>query len=169
MDCFFDAETVETSGFDPIPNGRYPVLIVGAERKTSKDGRSEFVELTLKVCDGQYNGRRIWDRCLIRHPNPQAEGIGRGRLKTLCEAIGITKLKDAEELVNYQATAILKVKPHRDTGEPQNEVARFVPDGATAPAAAATAPRSAAPAPAPWKPAPASADPQAAPNANTYA
>lgn len=169
MDCFFDAETVETSGFDPIPAGRYRVLIVGAERKTSKDGRSEFVELMVKIDGGEYDGRRIWDRCLIRHPNPQAEGIGRGRLKSLCEAIGVTRLTNAEELLNYRATVVLKVKPHRDTGEMQNEVGRYLPEG-TPSLAAPTATKTAAPvAPAPWKPAVVPADPQAAPNANTYA
>jgi len=69
----FDANTVEPStGFDPIPAGKYPAVIIESEMKTTKSGTGRYLELTFEVIDGEYHGRKVWARLNLENPNSTA-------------------------------------------------------------------------------------------------
>ena len=67
--------------FTPLPDGVYKVRVGGAEESLSQAG-NEMITLTLDVIDGEFTGRKIWDR-LVFTPNMM------WKIKHVCEELGL--------------------------------------------------------------------------------
>ncbi len=81
----FDARQVDPQqSFEPIPAGWYNMMIVESEMKPTSNGQGAYLQLSLKVVDGQYAGRPVFDRLNLQNQNPVARfGQGStGSLKT---------------------------------------------------------------------------------------
>ena len=61
----------------PLPPGSYEVIIAQSDIKATKAGTGEYIELEMQIVDGEYTGRRIWERLNVTNPNKQAEDIAR--------------------------------------------------------------------------------------------
>lgn len=83
---------------EPLPNGMYQVIVISSDLKPTQAGTGEFIEFTLQIVDGQYAGRRVWDRLNVSNPNKTAEDIAKRQLQELCLAAGVTNLTDTEQL-----------------------------------------------------------------------
>ena len=97
----FDVTSYEPqikSSFEPLPPGDYQAIISDSAIKATKAGTGEYIELTMQITDGQYSGRRIWERLNISNPNKVAEEIARSQLNGLRAALGIAKLESTEQL-----------------------------------------------------------------------
>lgn len=144
----FDATTVDPdTGFDPVPAGDYTAMIVDSEIKPTKAGTGMYLQLVWQVCDGQFSGRKIWDRINIQNPNQVAEEIGQKQLSAVCHAVGVLRVMDSAEL--HERPCLLKVivKPGEGQYLATNEVKGYrTITGAPPPAMAAAAPRAQAPA-----------------------
>jgi hypothetical protein len=120
----FNAAAVEpTEEFKPVPAGDYNLLIEAVELKPTKAGTGSYLSLKLKVQDGQFAKRVIFDMITYTNPNPQAVEIGHRKLSALCRAAGIMQLSDTQQLVNRVVSAKVGIREDK-TGqyEPQNEV-----------------------------------------------
>ena len=138
----FNAAAVEpTEEFKPVPAGDYNLLIEAVELKPTKAGTGSYLSLKLKVQDGQFAKRVIFDMITYTNPNPQAVEIGHRKLSGLCRAAGIVQLTGTEQLINRVVAAKVSIKEDK-TGqyEPSNEIKIYKS------AAAATQPVGAAPA-----------------------
>lgn len=71
--------TKAASGFDPLPEGTYNVRIDdievkdtkpkdGIEQKASDGSQAQYLNVTYKVMDGDYEGRLVWGINSIRFP-----------------------------------------------------------------------------------------------------
>lgn len=148
----FDASTVDPDvGFDPVPAGDYTAMIVDSEIKLTKAGTGMYLQLVWQVCDGQYAGRRIWDRINIQNPNQMAEEIGQKQLSSICHAVGVLRVIDSVELHDRPCSLKVVVKPGEGQYLPTNEVKgyRALGGGQTPAPAAPTPARQAAAAVAP--------------------
>jgi hypothetical protein len=59
----FDASSVDpTMPFEVLPPGRYLVQIVSSEMRPTKDGAGQYLWLELDVLEGEYQGRKLFDR-----------------------------------------------------------------------------------------------------------
>jgi hypothetical protein len=67
--------------FEPVPNGKYRAHIVDSEVKPTKDGRGKYLQLEWEILDGEYKGRKIWDRLNIVNPSETSQKIGRCGLR----------------------------------------------------------------------------------------
>ncbi len=145
----FNAEDVEPrSGFDPLPAGKYLAVITASEEKPTRKGDGSYLQLTFEVVDGEHKGRRLWARLNLNNPSDQAVGIARAELSAICRAVGVTKLKDSEQLHDRPLTVKVKQKADKESGEVRNEISGYEPAAsATKPAAAPAA----KPATAPWQ------------------
>lgn len=85
-----------------IPAGDYIVQITESEMVDLKSGNGQALKLTMEVIDGQYKGRKLWERLNVIHTNEKAQSIAQSQLSAICHALGVTKLED---------TAILHFKP----------------------------------------------------------
>lgn len=141
----FNAEGVDTaSQFDAIPAGDYEAMVTSSQQKATKDGTGSYLELTLEIQSGQFQGRRLWDRLNLQNKNPKAVEIAQKQLAQLCHATGVMQVNDSEQLHNRPV--VVKVSAKLYSGEMRNEVKGYKAKvGVAAPAF--TAPRAAAPAP----------------------
>lgn len=144
----------------PIPAGIYIAQIVESDVGVLNSGNGEAVKLTWQVCDGQFIGRKVFQRINHRHVNPQAEQIGQSQLSAICHAVGILQLHDTAQL--HGKPCRIRVKIRKDQSgqyDDQNEVSAVESAGqvggpppmpAQAPAAPPAAARPSAATP-PWQ------------------
>jgi hypothetical protein len=154
----FDPNTVPNRpSFDPIPAGKYKVVITESEEKQTKKGDGSYVQFTLTIIDGEYEGRKLWDRLNLNNPNDQAVMRARGTLKQMAIACNVKSLKDTGQLHDIPMIAKIILKANKETGEQQNEIRGYEPVNHAAqpvnnhskpPAMSETA---SAPTPPPWK------------------
>ncbi len=136
----FNAHEVDPNvGFDPIPAGKYLVVITNSQMKTTKNGKGEYLELEMEVLEGEYKGRKLWDRLTIKHPNELTVQIAKGTLSSICRAVGVMQPSDSVELHNLPLIASVGCKKRDDTGDLTNVVKgyarRDAGNGAARPAA----------------------------------
>jgi hypothetical protein len=115
----FNANEHEKMGeYSPIPNGTYLAAIIGSEKKTAKDGVSDYVEFIFQITEGEYKGRRMYERCNLWHAsNEQARDIAKRVLATICEACGTTTIRDTAELHGIPIYIVVKVEKRKDTDD----------------------------------------------------
>jgi len=122
----FDATNVEPQGdFEPLPAGKYLVIMTDSQMKETKSGTGHYLELTFQVVDGQYKGRLLWSRLNLDNPNPTAVKIAQGELSSICRAVGVMRPKDSVELHNLPLQVSVKCKKRQDTGDIVNEVRSY--------------------------------------------
>ena len=147
---FFDEEfslddQPESTGggdFEPVPQGLYQAKIAGAELKPTKAGNGEYVSVRFDITGPSHQGRVVFTNLNLQNPNPKAEEIGRGQLADIMRAIGLSRMKNCEQIIGGDLTIKVTVKNDPTYG-PGNEVKGFKAiEGSTPPAAmaAATAP-----------------------------
>lgn len=138
---------------DPLPRGMYQVMVIGSDIKQTQAGTGHFIELTLQVVDGEYTGRRVWDRLNVSNPNKTAEEIAKRALQELCLAVNVNNLTDTEQLHDKPVLAEIDI----DRKDPsRNRVMGYAALSAAAPSAPAARPAvapspSARPAGRPWE------------------
>ena len=80
----FDANTVQPQeSFDVLPAGFYPVMITESEMKGTSTG-GQMLVLTLEVIEGQFKGRKVWERLNLVNNNEQAVQIAQRSLSAIC-------------------------------------------------------------------------------------
>jgi len=138
----FNANEVEpTMSFDPLPAGKYVAAITASEMKPTKKGDGSYLQLEYTVLEGAYQGRKVWDRLCINHPNDLTQKIARGNLSAICRAVDVLQPNDSTDLHNLPLLITLKCKKREDNGEITNEVKGYAAAGSgNAPAAAPQAP-----------------------------
>lgn len=135
----FDASKYEVKqgNFEPLPAGKYHVMVAGAKEKATKRGDGAYLEIEFQVLDDRFPNRKLWTRLNLRNPNPEAVRIAEEQLAAICQAVGILQPHDSGELIDRQLEVYVTRKPNKETGEMQNEVKGFYPlgsdDGAESP------------------------------------
>lgn len=138
---FFNAEEVAPVGdYELMPEGMYTMIVDASEVKTPKSGNGEMLSLTLKIVDGKYDGRLVFENITLQNANEKAVQIGKGKLSALCRAVGVLQLTDSTQLHDKPFLAKLKIGKARDGYEPRNEVAKYEPKGGAVPVAASGLP-----------------------------
>ena len=163
----FDAANVDpNAGFELYPAGKYLVQIIASEMRPTKDGRGQYLYLELDILDGQFAGRKLFDRLNLVNDNPDTVDIAKRALSSICRATGQMQVKDSEQLHLIPMIADVRVRPPKGQYGESNSI-RYLPRNGGAPAApaassvqvapafattpAAPAPNPAASAGLPWK------------------
>ena len=122
----FDAQTVEPNdSFDPLPNGDYLCIITASEMKPTKAGDGAYLELEMQVIEGQYQGRKLWDRLNLNNANDTTVKIAKGTLSAICRAVGVLQPKDSCELHDLPMLVKVACKKRDDTDELTNVVKSY--------------------------------------------
>lgn len=116
----FDSSTVpEGSDYSPLPVGDYRVEIIASELRATKAGDGQYLLLEMQILDGDYSGRRIWDRLNLWNSNSTTVEIAQRTLASICRAVGVPSINDSEEL--HQRPFIAKARMTKNKqGEMQN-------------------------------------------------
>ena len=144
----FDANSVEPSNFDVYPAGKYLSQIVSSEMRPTKDGRGQYLFLELDILEGQFVGRKLFDRLNLVNDNPDTVDIATRTLSSICRATGQMQVKDSEQLHLIPLIADVRVRPPKGQYGESNSI-RYLPrNAAAAPATRAPGAYASAPAPA---------------------
>ena len=104
----YEAQPVR-SGWDPLPPGDYTACVTGTDLKATKAGNGEYIELTIEIMDGEFSGRKIWERLNVNNPSEQTVQIARSQLNQLATALGQVPLKDTDQLLEIPFTLTLDI------------------------------------------------------------
>lgn len=119
----FDANTVDPNvTFDPLPAAWYNMAIDSSEMKPTKDGMGAYLELKLKVLDGQFANRTIFDRLNLRNANATAQEIAYKTLSAICHATGVIQLQDSQQLHGIPMKVKVAVRPASGEYDANNDV-----------------------------------------------
>lgn len=117
----FDASSVEPNKpFEILPPNRYVVQIVASEMRATKDGQGQYLWLELDVLEGEFQGRKLFDRLNLVNNNPQTVEIAQRTLSAICHAVGKLQVQDSEELHLIPLMADVKVQPPKEGYGPSN-------------------------------------------------
>lgn len=143
----YEAQPVR-SGWDPLPPGDYTACVTSTELKPTKAGNGEYIELTIEIMDGDYSGRKIWERLNVNNPSEQTMQIARSQLNQLATALNQLPLKDTDQLLEIPFTLTLDIDRKDNT---RNRVMGYSAASSAPRVAAKPAPAAASPAKKPWE------------------
>lgn len=137
----FDPTTVDPNQVAPFPDNNYCLQVIESEVKATKNGNGTMLNLTLEVIDGEYKGRRVYERINIQNASAAAQQIGQKQLSGLCHACGHLKaVTDSNELHYKPFWATIGIEKD-DSGKyaPKNVVKKYLFENGNAPAGAVPA------------------------------
>jgi len=95
----FDASSVApSSNYDVLPPGKYLGQIVASEMRPTKDGTGQYLYLEVDILEGQYAGRKLFDRLNLVNANPDTVEIAKRTLSSICRAVGKMQVSNSEQL-----------------------------------------------------------------------
>ena len=150
----FNANEVEPStGYDPIPAGKYQAVITESEMKPTKTGNGQYLQLEFEIIEGEYKNRKVWARLNLENANADAVRIARADLSAICRAVNVLQPRDSVELHNLPLTIAVRCKKNQDD-EIVNEIKGYGPrtslSGVAATKPATPPPQSGANSAPPW-------------------
>ncbi len=150
----YNAEEYEPLGsFEPLPVGEYTVVIESSEKKSASTGKGEYLQFVYNVVDGEFKGRKLFDRLNIENESEQAQTIARRALSSVCRAVGVMHPKSTEELHDKPFVVKVRIQPAKGEYGPTNRISEYKAVGGEPLAAPPTAAPAASPAgkkPMPW-------------------
>lgn len=132
----YEAQPVRST-WDPLPPGDYTACVTSTDLKATKAGNGEYIELTIEIMDGDYSGRKIWERLNIKSHSDQAMQIARSQLNQLATALNQLPLKDTDQLLEIPFTLTLDIDRKDNT---RNRVMGYSPASSAPRVAAKPAP-----------------------------
>jgi len=105
----FDANLVIPVGQnDPLPLGEYTVIITDSEinptkkdkDKPASEQRNKYLQFVYEIVDGEYKGKKLWDRLNIMNETVTAQEIAKRSLSSICRSVGVIHPKETNELHN---------------------------------------------------------------------
>lgn len=104
----FDARNVEPSIVaQPLPPGEYKVVVVASEPKETADKTGGFLELTLRIIDGQFLNKEIAYRLNLYNASQKAVEIAYRQLSAICHVTGVYQIQNSQQLHNIPFVAVI--------------------------------------------------------------
>jgi hypothetical protein len=113
---------------EPVPSGRYPVVIVETnEKAVSGDETKAYWEIVMQVISGDMQGRKIIDRLNFKNPSQQTRDIAMGTLSSIAHVTGVMQFQSSAQLHGkpFQVN-VVKVKRNDDPTKDGNEVRGYL-------------------------------------------
>lgn len=122
----FDARQVAPqTGFDPVPNGWYNVIVDETEMKPTKENNGSYLKVRYSILDGQFANRKIYTMITLQNANPQAVEIGLKQLSALAHAVGVLLVSQSEQLHNIPLKVKAKIRPAKDDYDASNSITQW--------------------------------------------
>jgi hypothetical protein len=124
-----DEPGTESTGFDPVPPGIYPLIISDSEVVLTKNGSGRYLKLIHQIIDGPLKGRKLFNNLNLWNANAQTVQIAKSQLNALCKACGFQpgfQIQDSVELHNLPFKADVGLDKGSDEYAPQNKIKRYI-------------------------------------------
>lgn len=102
------------AAMEPLPDGQYTMTVIDSERRTPRSGDGQYIQLALRVMNGNHEGRVIFHRLHVVTANATTRRIAEAELASICRAAGINKLNDTAQL--HSIPIIVTLGHRRDAG-----------------------------------------------------
>src|SRR3990167_11317422 len=114
----YDANEYEPSVPSEVTRaGDYPAIITTSEWRDTKNGDGQYLYLELQVAEGEYQGRKLFERLNLKNQNEQAVEIAKRTLSAICRAVGNMTPTDSEDLHNIPILVKVDVEKRGENGE----------------------------------------------------
>lgn len=126
-DLEFDtAGEEEMDDFSVVPAATYNVQIVKSDLKDNKAKNGKRLTFQLKILDGKYKGRMLFEGLNYIHPDSQTQQISRKVLTSMVKACGLKKIQsNTAELHKIPLTVKVKIKPADGNYGEQNQITKY--------------------------------------------
>lgn len=85
-----DPDVKENDGaFTVLPPGIYKMVIIADQLRDAKSGNGKVLEVKLQVVEGPHVGDTVTDYINLVSVHAQAQAIGQGTLKKICNLCGV--------------------------------------------------------------------------------
>jgi len=139
-------EASKSTSRGPIPAGVYTAIVSAEQEKPVKSGAYNYIEVEFTVVDGEFDGRRAWQRFLVGHPDKAVSGRHQSDMKALMIGCGLPDAQESSELRDIPFSLKLGVKKNKESGEDEQAFYGYSTLSGAAPANAVFQQKSAAPA-----------------------
>ena len=125
--------------FDPLPNGKYVVVLDKAEKKALKNAdNGSRLACEFTITRGEHEHRKLfksynlWHTAPPKEPGkPSAKMVAEWEFAELCKACGKDgPLRNFEDLYHIPVVATVKLRPASNGFEAQNEISKIEKEGA---------------------------------------
>lgn len=124
-DVFNAKDNEKMGGFEPIPEAWYLLEITKSEMKKTNAGTGSYLTCQLRVLEGEYKGRYIFNLMNLDNPNPTAVEIAQKELASICEACGLDEIEDSTELHGIPMACRVVIKEGSGGYPPKNEIKAY--------------------------------------------
>ncbi len=124
-EVFNAKDSEKMGGFEPIPAGWYLAEVVKSEMKDTAAGTGKYLTCQLKVLEGEYTGRYLFNLMNLVNPNQTAVEIAQKELASLCEACELDEIEDSTELHGIAIAVRVSIKEGTDKFPPKNEIKAY--------------------------------------------
>ena len=133
LGSFYDPGFVpeDDRDFAPLPEGEYTFVVNDMEPpKDNAKKTGKYVKVDLRVDDGKFANRRLFNYFNIIHENPTVQSIGQSQLFKFSQAVGMARPGKIEDYIGKRGKVFVMVS---DDGK-NNDCKRFMAiDGKKAP------------------------------------
>jgi hypothetical protein len=122
----FDTEQMDL-GDDLLPPGEYFAQAIEAELKDTQSGGT-MLTFTFEILDGDFQGRRIWERLNYINNNEMAQRIARREMGRFAMAIGLNTFSDTEDFLFKPVRIDVAIRKDKNGQYPdQNGIKKYLP------------------------------------------
>ena len=122
-------------GDDLLPAGEYSAQAIEGEKKDTQSGGTMLI-FTFEILEGEFQGRRIWDRLNYVNSNPEAQRIARKALGKFAVAAGLAGFEDTDDFLWKPVRISVTVRKDKNGQYPdQNAIGKYSPYNTSAPQA----------------------------------
>jgi len=111
-------------GSGGLPVGRHPVIIASSEIKPNNAGTGGYLQLDLKVTEGEFAGATGVARLNLYAQSQKACEIAHGQMSALCHCVGVFNVPDSSVL--HDIPFMVEVGPQALTEQQQEQKAQGV-------------------------------------------
>lgn len=95
-----------------LPIGKHPVVITGGGLKTTNDKMSGYLELDVRVIDGQFTNATGVMRYNLHNKSKKAKEIAHEKFSALCHVLGVYRVDVVSQIANKPF--IVEVQPQAE-------------------------------------------------------
>lgn len=100
---------VKGSTFDPIPEGLYQAVVEKTELTAAKDSGNPMIKVTLKITDGDFKNRLVWDNfVLIENSLWKLKGFFAAAKSDLAESTSVSEQELATAMSGVRVSVYLE-------------------------------------------------------------
>lgn len=127
-EVFNAKESEKMGGFEPIPAAWYLAEVVKSEMKDTAAGTGKYLTCQMKVLEGEYEGRYLFNLLNLVNPNNQTVEIAQKELASMCEACGLDEIEDSTELHGIPMAVRVIIKAASSKYPAKNEIKAYRPE-----------------------------------------